>query len=115
MDFEDNQMRVSSENSLDSVVSDHSTALLIEDIVDLTQVYGITAYSKYTALQHMASIRRFSIRQIYGITTYGKYMALQHTARHTASICHTSHVNIYNIISNVIYMSLRHMLPAMAF
>ncbi|CAG8693325.1 17419_t:CDS:1, partial [Racocetra fulgida] len=36
MDFVNNQMRVSSENSLDSVVSDHSTTLLIEDIVDLT-------------------------------------------------------------------------------
>ncbi|CAG8598472.1 13434_t:CDS:2, partial [Cetraspora pellucida] len=32
----DDQIRVSSENSLDSVVFNHSTTLLIEDIVDLT-------------------------------------------------------------------------------
>ncbi|CAG8650253.1 9087_t:CDS:1, partial [Racocetra fulgida] len=36
MNCEDDQIRVSSENSLDNIVSDHSTTLLIEDIVDLT-------------------------------------------------------------------------------
>ncbi|CAG8574175.1 7957_t:CDS:2 [Racocetra fulgida] len=36
MNCEDDQMRVNSENSLDNIVSDHPTTLLIEDIVDLT-------------------------------------------------------------------------------
>ncbi|CAG8707134.1 4413_t:CDS:2, partial [Racocetra fulgida] len=36
MNFEDDQIRVSSENSVNSVASDHSTTLLIENIVDLT-------------------------------------------------------------------------------
>ena len=46
MSYDENQMRVSEENSLDNEISNDSTTLLIEDIVDLTAQRNLESSSE---------------------------------------------------------------------